>query len=367
MAMEFQEDKVSELQEELEGSEEDKVEELEENLEGSSEQEYPPEVPEKPKPENTYKIYLLAALISLGIGLFLLFRVFTIEFTVISFVLCCFLIMASLFLFYFSYRKKKWGRVTLNKFRFTEKIIPADKSLYVLGTAVPTKEDYPESTHNAVVKRTKEHDTLVISDKKEKELSESTRFTKKFLAGGIGIVGSVAGILFLLIYAPIDEEIGKALLILGGILFASITTFYKGFKELGRQQKVEGTPTSKIRSMSMGLVELKGKASAMGEVIRAPFTGEKCIGYYCEVEKEIRTRRSTYWKTIDEFKKYPDFYLEDETGKIAINPEDANIMIENQFGEVVRDLYKLPDSALALVADGNISGIEFDKESRVGY
>ena len=67
-------------------------------------------------------------------------------------------------------------------------------------------------------------------------------------------------------------------------LFSSLLTvgggavFFYGFNRMKRFQLMNDTPTSKIRSMAMGLVEIKGKASAK-KYLNAPFSRDECVYY----------------------------------------------------------------------------------------
>src|SRR4030095_12586302 len=60
-----------------------------------------------------------------------------------------------------------------------------------------------------------------------------------------------------------------AALVSGPVLFA------RGFRTLRTQQLVRDTPTAKIRSMAMGLVEVNGTVVPRSTVI-APFSGKPC-------------------------------------------------------------------------------------------
>lgn len=267
---------------------------------------------------------------------------------------------------YLYWRKKKYGRVTLSKYRFTENIIPLGKKIYVLGTAVPSEEDYSEATQKGIVKKTKEHDMLTISDKSEEEITKSSRYLLKFILGGLGIIASVAGLLFIFMYAPMDEDIGRIILFLIFILITSIATFISGFKELKRQQVSESLPTSQVSSMAMGLVELKGKAKPI-ERKESPITGKKCSGYQLIVEQYVSSGRSGHWQVISKTNELPVFYLEDETGKVPIDPEGAEMLIDPEFRQKTKDLRELPEPAQDFLREGGVPEIEWKEDSPVGY
>lgn len=267
------------------------------------------------------------------------------------------------------WRKKKYGQMNVRNFEFIEKRIPLGKELYVLGTAVPTQEDYPEATEQGIIERTEDHDKLVISDKPEEKINKGLRYGWKFLIGGLGILLSGSGLIITLIYQPAEgDTLIKLLLLLGTILSASLGVFYKGFKELGRQETSESLPTSNISSMAMGLVELKGKAKPTEE-LKAPFTGEKCAGYHVIVKHHVSsaTGGAKHWETIHEEKKMPVFYLDDGTGSIPVDPETAEIELESKFKKRTKNLRKLPEPAQNYVKKGKVRWIKWKEDNPLGY
>ena len=84
-------------------------------------------------------------------------------------------------------------------------------------------------------------------------------------------------------------------------------------------------PTSTIKSAAMGLAEISGKAKAIEPVI-SPDTDTSCVGYIYTVD-EIRTTRdddgrtSTSYHEISRETRIKRFYMEDETGRIEVIPD----------------------------------------------
>lgn len=79
-------------------------------------------------------------------------------------------------------------------------------------------------------------------------------------------------------------------------------------------------PTSKIRSLAMGLAEIEGKL-IMQEPLISPIKSKTCIGFSYEIEDIDRDKegRESY-STIFYEQKCNPFYVEDDTGKIEVNP-----------------------------------------------
>ncbi len=115
--------------------------------------------------------------------------------------------------------------------------------------------------------------------------------------------------------------------------------FFYGFFKLRKKRLIEDIPTSKIRSVAMGFVEIKGNARQKMP-LKSPLTFADCVYYKFLVEKErTGSKGRRYWVTVNEGSSTEYFYLEDETGKILVDPLDAEIIlpydyryIEGEFG-----------------------------------
>jgi len=107
-------------------------------------------------------------------------------------------------------------------------------------------------------------------------------------------------------------------------------TFAYGFRRMHRYRMIQDTPTSKIRSIAMGLVEICGQAVAR-RIIVARYSGTECV-YYRYVVKEYRRHRSgkhtSYrWDTIDKGESRAPFGLADDTGEVPIVPDGADFHV----------------------------------------
>ena len=103
--------------------------------------------------------------------------------------------------------------------------------------------------------------------------------------------------------------------------------FIMGFVWLRRKRLIENTPTSKIRSVAMGLVEIYGEIEAVPDkVYKTPFTDKDCV-YYSYSVQEYRGGKNAHWETLESKEVRDLFYLKDETGRVLINPAKAAIEI----------------------------------------
>lgn len=124
----------------------------------------------------------------------------------------------------------------------------------------------------------------------------------------------------------IEKEFFRLLLFAG----ASTFIFFDGFKKWRRKRLIENIPTSKIRSMAMGLVELQGKALERVLLLKGPLTGKNCVFYKYQIERFEHRGKSSRWITIaGETSCNSPFYLDDNTGKVLIDPKGVETHLKN--------------------------------------
>lgn len=115
----------------------------------------------------------------------------------------------------------------------------------------------------------------------------------------------------------------------GFLLIIGIIIFIFGFKAMNRYRIISDIPTSKIRSMAMGIVEINGNiAETVGKLLETPISKAKCV-YYNFIVKEYRCRssgkngRSCSWETIYSDNNSVPFYVKDDTGSVCVLPKGA--------------------------------------------
>jgi hypothetical protein len=127
--------------------------------------------------------------------------------------------------------------------------------------------------------------------------------------------------------------------------------FYHGFQLLQRKRLIMDTPSSKIRSAAMGLVEVSGLASGP-YTLTAPITGAPCYYYRTMVWEWKQQGRSKSWvKEADESLHVP-FYLDDGGSRVLVNPQGAEMEIHRDFQEEFS--HSLFSSSLEI--PGNVAG-----------
>jgi len=98
--------------------------------------------------------------------------------------------------------------------------------------------------------------------------------------------------------------------------------YWRGFRTMRTRRLIANTPTARIRSMAMGLVEINGAVEPRSTVA-APFSGKSCA--YWEVDISARARRG--WTVVHRNHSGNPFYLRDETGVALVYPHGSDCRI----------------------------------------
>jgi len=147
---------------------------------------------------------------------------------------------------------------------------------------------------------------------------------------------------------------------------AGLYLFYHGFSLLQRKRLIMNTPSSKIRSAAVGLVEVSGLAAGP-YTLTAPITGKDCYYYRTMVWQWKQHGKSSSWvKEADESVHVP-FFLEDNTGRVLVNPQGAEMDIHRDF----QDEFGSSVFSSSLEIPSNITnfllmhGVSTDKRTKV--
>ncbi len=119
-----------------------------------------------------------------------------------------------------------------------------------------------------------------------------------------------------------------AILIVGGL---GLLLIYGGFQNYRKFRVLEDTPMMPIRSVPMGLVHIHGKATG-DEPVTSPITHVPCFYYLVKVEKWVRDQRGRgKWSMCLRHVDHVKFYLQDVTGKVLIDPHQAELDLPQTF------------------------------------
>ncbi len=120
---------------------------------------------------------------------------------------------------------------------------------------------------------------------------------------------------------------------------------FVGYKFLSQKRRIANTPTSKIRSLALGLVEINGIAlpapkedSGKNKEISniSPLTKKECVYCNCLIQEYRNNGKSGKWVTVYSTEYRPDFIVKDDTGKVLVCPDGASFNAIQTFEEQSR-------------------------------
>lgn len=142
--------------------------------------------------------------------------------------------------------------------------------------------------------------------------------------------------------------------------------FYRGFRMLRRKRLILNTPTSKVRSAAIGLVEVNGLAVGP-YVMNAPITGLPCYYHRSIAWQWKQSGKNKSWQKVADESRHLLFFVDDNTGRVLVNPQGAEMDIHRDFHEEYST--SLFSSGLDVPANVSIfimrHGISTDKKIKV--
>ena len=121
-------------------------------------------------------------------------------------------------------------------------------------------------------------------------------------------------------------------------LGAGIYIFIHGFFLLQRRRLILDTPFSKIRSAPLGMVELSGLAVGPYTML-APITGRPCYYYRTTISEYKQRGKSREWVTVAGECLHLPFFLDDNTGRVMVDPRGADLNVHCDFQEEFCDSF----------------------------
>ena len=110
-----------------------------------------------------------------------------------------------------------------------------------------------------------------------------------------------------------------------------IWSFFKGFKHLNKKRIIENIPTSTVRGLAMGLVELNGKAKK-AKLLKSALTKTDCVYYRYTVERYQSSGKSGHWVTVAQGDSDDcTFLLDDGSGRVTVLPSGAEFMMSPDY------------------------------------
>ncbi len=138
-----------------------------------------------------------------------------------------------------------------------------------------------------------------------------------------------------------------------------LVLFYRGFAVLQRKHLILNTPTSKIRSAALGLVEVNGLAAGP-YLIKAPVTGKACY-YYRTIGWELRqSGKNKEWRKVADESLHVPFYIDDNTDVLLVNPQGAETDLHRDFREEYGNSFfssdEMPEAVRSFLVRYGVSG-----------
>jgi hypothetical protein len=135
---------------------------------------------------------------------------------------------------------------------------------------------------------------------------------------------------------------------------AGIGLFIYGFRLLQRRRLILDTPLSKIRSASMGMVEVSGLAVGPYTMV-APITARPCYYYRTLVWEWKQDGRDKTWVKIAAECMHLPFFVDDNTGHLLIDPRGADLDLHRDFEQEFSDSFfsskdPVPDTVRSFLA-----------------
>lgn len=134
--------------------------------------------------------------------------------------------------------------------------------------------------------------------------------------------------------------------------------FFRGFKIRAEKKLIENIPTSTVRGLAVGLAEVQGSAAVFQKMLQSHFTKIECVFFRYKVEEYRSSGKSGRWVTIAEYSSPELFCLEDETGKVLVDPADAEYFLAEDrkynlgFGAKDKDTFEGGLTTLGISAQG---------------
>ncbi len=127
------------------------------------------------------------------------------------------------------------------------------------------------------------------------------------------------------------EDAADIALAIGALTVGAAVAGWRAHRFLNNARIVEDIPTSTARSAHQGYVELEGAGRPVdGAPLVAPLSSLPCLWYRYKVEEQVtvhdhRGRSTTHWRTVEQGESHETFWLEDDTGRVLIDPDGAEI------------------------------------------
>ena len=221
------------------------------------------------------------------------------------------------------------------------------------GAPVTIRIDEPELYARAVARTKTLQPVTHAQPTSQRTAPENMWFWSLFFGVALAIAGLifVAGIQKVLHTTRWNQPPNAMVFYLIGGAVGGLGLFWYGWTVQQRKRLIESIPTSPIRSLALGLVEISGQAETEGEGegegLTSPFSGLPCVFYSYAVEEQVRSGNNTRWKTIASGTSEQPFFVRDATGRVLVVPLGAQLILPDERSIRTSWLGELPSVAVA--------------------
>jgi hypothetical protein len=142
--------------------------------------------------------------------------------------------------------------------------------------------------------------------------------------------------------------------------------FWRGFRILQRKRLILDTPTAKVRSAAIGLVEVNGLAIGP-YTITAPITTMPCYFYRTMAWQWRQEGKNKQWVKVADESLHVPFFLDDNTGRLLVDPSGAEMDIHRDFHEEFSNSFfsSAPDIPSNVASFLTRNGVSTDKKIKI--
>ena len=169
-------------------------------------------------------------------------------------------------------------------------------------------------------------------------------FGLAFAIGGIVFVSGVSKTMGTTQWSRPPDQL---FLYLAAGTIGGLGLFVYGWMVHQRKRLIESIPTSTIRSLALGLVEISGHAQPEEHLLAAPFSGLPCVFFSYAVEEHIGSGKHSRWETIANGTSEQPFFVSDTTGQVLVMPLGAELILPDERTYRNDWLGELPPTTIA--------------------
>jgi Zn-finger nucleic acid-binding protein len=219
------------------------------------------------------------------------------------------------------------------------------------GAAVPIQIHEAALYTQAAARHRALNDPLRAQSRSTKKRSnpQNLRFWILFFGLALAIGGTifVAGIDKTIRTAQWSRPPDQTLLYLAAGAVGGLGFIIYGWVLRQRKQLIESIPTSTIRSLAVGLVEISGQAQPESSLLSSPFSGIPCVFFSYVVEEQVGSGKQTRWETLTKGTSEEPFFVNDATGRVLVVPLGAELILPDQRTYQNNWLGELPPTTIA--------------------